>query len=189
MTRVLVITAAVLALASPGARADEAPGRFDVAPFVGAYIPTGDQRDLLDDAVSVGLTASYDVHRYLAVVGGFSWTPTQAKGLAVNDDLDLFQYDVGLEGHYPFAFGGGVTVQPFLAVGGGARTYSLRDLDVDAETDFGGYVAAGLTAQRGQFTLRLGARDNLTAFDGLSGDDEGTTRNDLGVFAGIGMRF
>ncbi len=189
MNKLLVITAAVAGFASTVARAEEAPRRFDVAPFVGAYIPTGDQRDLLDDAVSVGLTASYDVLPYVAVLGSFSWAPTQVKGLARDNDLDLFQYDVGVEGHYPFAVTGGWTVQPFLGVGAGARTYSLRDLDVDAETDFAGYVAAGLGVQRGPFTLRVSARDYITAFDGLSGNEDATTRNDLGVFAGIGMRF
>lgn len=189
MKRLLVSIAVFVGLATSVARATEPARRFDVAPFVGMYVPMGDQRDLLDDAVSVGLTASYDVHRYAAVVGSFSWTPTQTKALVASDDLDLFQYDIGVEGRYPFAFTSGLTVQPFVAVGAGARTYRSRDLDVDAETDFAGYVAAGVGAQRGPFTLRLGVRDNLTSFDGLSGDDDGTTRNDLGVFAGIGMRF
>jgi hypothetical protein len=72
MKRMLVITAAVLAWTTV-ARAEDAEHRFDVAPFVGAYVPTGDQRDLLDDGFSVGLTASYELHRYLAVVGSFSW--------------------------------------------------------------------------------------------------------------------
>jgi opacity protein-like surface antigen len=189
MKRLLTIAAASLALASTAARAEEAQRRLDVEPFMGAYLPTGDQRDVLEDAFLAGVTASYDVHRYLAVVGTFSWSPTQVKGLAAKEDLDLLQYDLGVEGHYPFALGGGLTLQPFVAVGGGARTYSFRDLDVDAETDLAGYVAAGVSAQRGAFTVRVGARDALTDFDGLSGDGADSTRNDLAVFAGVGMRF
>jgi opacity protein-like surface antigen len=188
MKRVLVITAAALGLAS-AARAEESAARFEVTPFVGAYVPTGDQRDLLKDAFALGLTASYDVHRYVAVVGSFSWAATQVKGLGRDDDLDLFQYDLGVEGRYPVALGGAWTVQPFLGVGAGARTYSLRDLDVSAETDFAGYVSAGVSVQRGPLAVRVGARDQITPFDGLDGAGKEETRNDLGVFAGAGLRF
>jgi hypothetical protein len=185
----IVFAAAVAGLTSPVARAQEQTRPFDVEPFVGAYVPTGDQRDLLDDAVAVGLTASYDVHRHVAILGSFSWAPTKVKGLATDDDLDLFQYDVGVEGHYPFALGGGWAVRPFLGLGAGARTYSFRDLDVDAETDFAGYVSAGISAQRGPLSVRLIARDYVTAFDGLAGGGDDEARNDVSIFAGVGMRF
>lgn len=188
MKRLIVIAAAVVGLTSV-ASAQERTRPFDVEPFVGAYVPTGDQRDLLDDAVTVGLTASYDVHDYVAILGSFSWAPTQVKGLATDEDLDLFQYDVGVEGHYPFALGGGWAVQPFLGLGAGARTYSFRDLDVDAETDFAGYVAAGVGAQRGPLSVRLSARDYVTSFDGLDGSGDDEARNDVSIFAGVGMRF
>lgn len=188
MKRFIVIAAAVAGLTTT-ARAQEQTRPFDIEPFFGAYVPTGDQRDLLDDALTVGLTASYDVHPWVAIVGSFSWAPTTVKGLAVDDDLDLFQYDAGVEGHYPFALGGGWAVQPFLGLGAGARTYSFRDLDVDAETDLAGYVAVGVSAQRGPLTVRLSARDYVTSFDGLDGTGDDEARNDVSIFAGIGMRF
>jgi hypothetical protein len=189
MKPLLITIAAMLAFASTPSRADDAVRRFDVTPFVGIYVPTGDQRDLLDHAIWKGLTASYDLHRFASVTGSFAWTSTETKAVFGDDELDLFQYDVGVESHYPFLVAGGLTLQPFLAVGGGARTYDFRDRDVGAETDLVGYVAAGVTAAHGRFALELGARDNLTSFDGLSGEGRDETWNDLNVFAGVGMRF
>lgn len=187
MKKLFVITAAVVAFASTSARADEAQRKLSVAPYVGAFLGTGDQRDLLDDAVLTGLTVSYEAHPYVAVVGAFGWSPTQVKGLA--EDLDLFQYDLGVQGQYPVALANGFTLKPFVGVGAGARTYSFRDLDVDAETDFAGYLSAGANVEYRQLALGLTARDYLTAYDGLAGEDESSTRNDLGLFASIAYRF
>jgi outer membrane protein with beta-barrel domain len=187
MTRLFLITAAVLAFGSAAARADEPARQLSVAPYLGAFIGTGDQRDLLDDAVLTGFTVSYEAHPYVAIVGAFGWSPTQVKGLG--EDLDLFQYDLGVQGQYPVALANGVTLKPFLGVGAGARTYNFRDLDVDAETDFAGYVSAGANVEYRQVALGLTARDYLTAYDGLTGQDESSTRNDLGLFASIAYRF
>jgi hypothetical protein len=61
-TRLARIAAAVLALAGAAA-ADaqpvaQAPGAFELRPFTGAYLPTGDQRDALRDAFHLGVQAS-----------------------------------------------------------------------------------------------------------------------------------
>ncbi len=187
MKKLLAIAAAVIAFASTPARADEPSRKLGVAPFVGAFVGTGDQRDLLDDSVLTGLTATYEVTPYVAVVGAFGWSPTQVKGL--RQDLDLFQYDLGVQGQYPVALMDGWTLKPFLGVGAGARTYNFRDLDVDAETDFAGYVAAGANVEHGPLALGLTARDYVTAYDGLAGEADQTARNDLGLFASVSVRF
>ncbi|WP_242342140.1 outer membrane beta-barrel protein [Anaeromyxobacter terrae] len=187
MKKLFVITAVVIGLASTSARAEEPSRRLSVAPFVGAFVGTGDQRDLLDDSVLTGLTATYELHRYVAVVGAFGWSPTQVKGLG--EDLDLFQYDLGLQGQYPVALADGWTLKPFLGVGAGARTYNFRDLDVDAETDFAGYVSAGANVERGMLAVGLTARDYVTAYDGLAGEADSTARNDLGLFGSVSVRF
>lgn len=190
MKKLTAILAAVVALGATSARAEEPVHKFSIAPYVGAYIPTGDQRDVLEDALLVGLTLSYDVHPYVAVIGSFGWTPTKATGVGTaKEDLDLLQYDLGVQGQYPVAVGGGWTLKPFLGVGAGARTYSLRDVSVSAETDFAGYVAAGAKAEYKGLELGLTARDYLTAFDGLTGEESSSTRNDLSLFASVGLRF
>jgi hypothetical protein len=78
--------------------------------------------------VLAGLTASYDVLPYLAVVGSFGWAPTEVKNLS-NSKLDLYQYDLGVQGQYAFDAGYGLTLTPFAGLGAGGRTYSFRDLD------------------------------------------------------------
>lgn len=192
MKKLTAVLAAVLALGATAARAEEKPASrpFSISPYVGAFIPTGDQRDILDDAVQVGLTLSYDVHPNVAVVGSFSWAPTKAKGIVLSDrDLDLFQYDLGVQGQYPVVVAGDVTLRPFLGVGAGARTYSFRQSGLSSETDFAAYVSAGAKAEYKGFELGLTARDYLTAFDGLQGTESSTARNDLSLFASVGMRF
>ncbi|HYG67201.1 MAG TPA: outer membrane beta-barrel protein [Anaeromyxobacteraceae bacterium] len=189
MKKLSVIVAACVAFAAPVARAqDAAPRQLHVAPLVGAYVPTGDQRDDLEDALLVGLQLSYDVHPYVAVVGTFGWAPTEVKGLA--EDLDLFQYDLGVQGQYPVALSNGVTLKPFVGAGLGARTYSFRDLDdVDAETDLAGYFSAGGAVLYRGVEVALTARDYLTDFDGVGAEGDSSTRNDLSLFASVGYAF
>lgn len=189
MKKLPVLIAALIAFGASSARAVEPVRKLDVAPFVGAYVPTGSQRDTLKDAVLVGVTASYDVLPNLAVLGTFGWAPTSAKGLAQDDDVDLFQYDLGVQYQVPFALRAGWTVAPFAGVGAGARTYNFRHGDADAETDFAGYVSAGAAAQYRMLEARLTARDYLSAYDGLQGERDTSARNDLGLFASVGFRF
>jgi hypothetical protein len=178
------------ALATTPALDEQQPSRdFQISPYVGAFIATGGQRDVLDDAVITGLTLSYDVHRYVAVVGSFGWAPSKSVALGVEDDLDLFQYDVGVQGQYAFSLGRKLTLKPFLGGGVGARTYSFRDLDVDSETDFAGYFSGGANLEYGKLALGVTVRDYITAFDGIGTEQDSSTRNDLNVFASFGLRF
>ncbi len=188
MKKLSVVVAAVLALAATTARAEEPARRWSIAPLVGAYVPTGDQRDLLDDSLLTGLTLSYDVHPNVAVIGSFLWAPTQTADLR-GEDLDLFQYDLGVQGQYPVALAPGWTLKPFVGLGVGARTYDYRDLDVSAETDFAGYLSAGAGLEYQAVELRLTARDYLSAFDGVGTKVDSTARNDLALFASVGYRF
>src|SRR5262245_39088506 len=60
---VLGIGASLIAFAlranAQSAPAPKTSAAFEIRPYVGAYLPTGDQRDLLKDAVLVGGQASY----------------------------------------------------------------------------------------------------------------------------------
>src|SRR5690606_6740606 len=147
--------------------------------------PTGDQRDELKDAFALGTTLAYRVTPALSIVGNFGWSPSEAKATSAaaadDNDLDLFQYDAGVELGRDFSLGASAwTWRPFIGIGAGARTYSFRDRDVDSETDFAGYGAAGVQFDAGRFGLRLEARDYLSRFDGLDGHlSESSTRHDL----------
>jgi len=156
-------------------------------PFVGAYIPTGDQRDFLKDAVLVGTQASWNATEQLAVTGSFAWTPSKDKITAGNQTLDEFQYDLGLELRSAQTDIG--IVSPFVAGGLGARTYSYRDLNVDSKSDFDGYGGVGLDAKAGPVSLRVEGRDYVSRFQPLSGGGDTKTRNDIALFAALGIHF
>ena len=50
---------------------------FHVRPIAGALFTTGDEHDLLKNAVLVGGQATYSFIPSLAIVGSFGWSPTQ----------------------------------------------------------------------------------------------------------------
>lgn len=166
---------------------EPASSRGSIRPFVGAYIPTGDQRELLKDAVLVGAQGSWNVHRNAAVTGTFGWTPSKDKISAGDQTLDAFQYDLGVEGRVPrWISGYGFT--PFIGAGVGSRTYSYRDLNVDSKTNVDGYGAVGFDLDVGPLGLRLEARDYVSQFKPFAGG-ETVTRNDVAIMAGLGLHF
>jgi len=187
-----------IGLVAGQAAAQEGVGRrIEVRPFVGAYVPTGDQRDELKDAFALGTTLAFRATPALSVVGSFGWSPSKAKNAGADaaddtaEELDLFQYDAGLELGRDFALGASRwNWRPFVGIGAGARTYNYRDLALDAETDFAGYGAMGVQFDAGRLGLRLEARDYLSKFDGLDGSlSDSSTRNDLFLTGALSVRF
>ena len=163
---------------------------FELRPFVGAYIPTGDQRDLLTDAVLVGAQASWRAIPALAFTGTFSWSPSKDRLRPGDPTLDIYQYDVGAELRKESLYNGGVwQFSPFVGLGVGGRTYSYRDLDVDSKTNVAGYGALGGDIGFGPVGLRVEARDYVSQFKPLTAGGDTKTRNDVGVTMGITYRF
>jgi Outer membrane protein beta-barrel domain len=189
----LVTAVAILAAVAGGpvlAQEEEPARRFQMRPYAGAFVPVGDQRDVLDDAVLVGMAVSYDVHPNLAVVGSFGWAASRGTaGATKAEDLDVLQYDVGVASQLPIETVSGVTLKPFVGVGVGARTYDYRDLDVDSETDVVGYVSLGASLEYREVSLGFALRDCFSEYDGIGTEETAATRNDLGVFASLGARF
>jgi hypothetical protein len=182
--------AALLALVGTTARAQAGGLGLEVRPFVGAYIPTGDQRDLLKDAVLVGGQASWRVIPAFAISGTFAWSPSKDRITPGNQTLDLFQYDLGAELRADSWYDGGfITLTPFVGLGAGGRTYSYRDLNVGNQTNFDGYGSLGGDIGFGPVALRIEARDYVSRFKPLTGGGDTGTRNDIGLAAGIAYRF
>jgi hypothetical protein len=170
---------------TPGAR-----GTFELRPYVGAYVPTGDQRDLLKDAVLVGAQTSWRILPQLAVTGTFGWSPSKDRVTAGDQTLDIYQYDVGAEGRAPSWFrGASWDFTPFVGLGIGGRTYNYRDLDVDSKTNVAGYGALGGELGFGRLGLRVEGRDYVSRFEPLTGTGDAKTRNDLTFAAGLTVRF
>lgn len=198
--------AAAVVVATPAARAQAAPGiagrTVEVRPFVGAFLPTGDLSDQLKSAVLAGAQVGWHFHPNFAVTGSFAWAPTKDKTTAITgndlftgreEKVDLFQYDVGLEGRLPIATTAAWGVTPYAALGVGGRTYDYRDVDnVDSQTNFLGFGALGVDVapKTGVLGLRLEARDYVSAFKGLRGElAERKARNDVQLAGGLTFRF
>lgn len=177
-----------VAVASP-VEAQSASSNFEIRPYVGAYLPTGDQRDLLKDAILVGAQASYRVLPQLAITGTVGWSPTEDR-VSAGERIDLLQYDVGAELRAPaWIQRASWDFTPFAGLGVGGRTYDYRDLDVDAKTNVAGYGALGGEFGFGQFGLRIEGRDYISRFKPLTGSGDAKTRNDVAVAAGLTIRF
>lgn len=167
---------------------------FQARPLVGALVATGDHHDLLKNAVLVGAQASYRLHSDLALVGSFGWSPSEDKTATSQAKLDLYQYDLGLEGQAnDLTPGTALSTRPYVIIGAGARTYNLRNVaGAGAQTNPLAYAGVGvdLDQSNGRIGLRLEARDNVTAFKGLRGElQERKARNDLQFAAGVTFGF
>jgi hypothetical protein len=183
---------AVLLASAAGAtraQAQDAGSGFEFRPYVGAYVPTGDQRDFLKDAVLVGAQASWRLTQALAVTGTFGWSPSKDRITAGDETLDVYQYDIGLEGRLGNSASSTWSFTPFAGIGIGGRTYNYRDLDIEAKTNVAGYGALGGELGVGRWGLRLEARDYLSRFEPLTGTGETKTRNDITIATGITVRF
>jgi hypothetical protein len=202
----IVLTALIMPAAAHAQRAGSGStpivgSGIEIRPIVGAFIPTGDHRDLLKDAVLVSAELGWHFIPSLAVVGSFGWAPTKDKTTALpgnalftrrEEKVDLFDYDLGLEWRIPYAIPTTWAVRPYLGAGVGGRTYSYRDVNSSSQTDLLGYGKLGVDVapDAGLLGVRFEARDNLTRFDGLRGElVDATTRNDVQLTAGLTLRF
>jgi hypothetical protein len=181
---------AALAAPAAAARAQGAAVGLEFRPFVGAYVPTGEQRDLLEDAVLLGAQASWRVRPALAITGTFGWVPSRDRITPGDQTLDIYQYDVGAELRaVSWLAGGAWDLTPFVGLGAGGRTYDYRELDVDAATNLAGYGAIGGDVGVGAVALRLEVRDYVSRFRPLTGGGDSRTRNDIGLAVGMSYRF
>jgi hypothetical protein len=190
----LVVFAAVSAFAIRTQAQVPSQNALHVRPYVGALLTTGNEHDLLKNAVLVGGQASYAFHPNFSLAGSFGWSPSEDKTSALQTKVDLYQYDLGIEGRLSdLTSGSPVVTRPYATLGGGARTYDLRNVPgAGAQTNPLGYAAVGLDLDQaeGRIGLRLEARDNVTWFKGLRGElPDRKARNDLQLAAGVTVGF
>jgi len=178
----LLITARAAAAQSPTPPSK----RWDVLFTGGAFVPAGDQRNVLKDAQASAVQLSWLVRPSLAITGSFGWARSRDRILVNTPKLDVFTSDVGMEYRAPQLFAGHfVTFSPFAGVGGGARSYNYRKLDVDATHNLAGYGAIGGELGIGRVGLRVEVRDYATGFKPLNGTGASATRNDVSIMAGL----
>ncbi len=191
VTMLLSATLLGAAVSNQAAAQETSGSRFEARPFLGAYLPTGDHRDLLGDAITAGIQGGYAITEHLSLVATVGVTPSSDKRIPFSDDIDLFSYDIGAELTKSFDVGpGGMTLSPFVGLGAGGRTYDYRDWSSKSETNVAGYGAIGGQLHMGALGLRLEARDYMSSFKGLLGEmSDREIRNDITVFTAFSFSF
>jgi hypothetical protein len=170
---------AIMAIAVVGMACIATAATPELRPFAGALVPTGDQRDVLDDMFLMGIEGGVELADAFHLVGTFGWAPSK-----YSEDPSLFQYDVGVETFRAFPMTPDWEIRPFLGAGLGARTYVQSG---HQETNFAGYGALGAEFQLDRVAIRLEARDYMTRFKGIRGDEPADTRNDLAILGALAV--
>jgi hypothetical protein len=184
MKKSVVLAAALLAGATALA-AQTSPIRPEIRPFVGAIIPTGDQRDLFMDAPMVGVSAAIELKPSLHVLGTFAWVPGQDKYAVAQNNVNIFQYNVGIELGFVKPLGGSWELRPFAGLGFGGRTFAFQALGLEDKTCSAGYGALGTEFQIARTALRLEARNNIFCYRSPVPGVSSETRNDIGLSLGV----
>ena len=158
---------------------------LELRPFAGASIPTGTQRDLFKDAALFGVSGAVELKPTFHLLGSFSWADATNKYNVSNINVDIFQYDAGMEFGLVQSLGAGWELKPFLGLGAGARTYRFSSDQLSNKTCALAYGAAGSEFQISNIALRLEARDNVFCYRSPVVGQDSKTRNDLGLSFGI----
>jgi hypothetical protein len=156
----------------------------EVRPFAGAFIPIGDQRDVLKDTWMVGGQAGVELAGSMHALATLAWAANRGS-----HDPALFDYNAGLEAFRPFAMTPDWQFRPFVGAGLGARTYVDHGNGSHTETAFAGYGALGTEFQLSRIALRLEGRDYISRFKGLAGTDHARTANDLAFTSGVAIHW
>ena len=185
------LTVMIVALAATAltAQAQEPGPKPEIRPFAGMYVPTGDQRDLFENAPMFGLQAALELRPNFHVLGTFGYVPGQTKYVATSDNVQIFQYDVGVEVDMVRSLGESWLFKPFFGLGGGARTYLYDADNLTNRTCAAGYAALGTEFQYGRTAIRFEGRDNVFCYKSALPNVESKTRNDIGLSLGIAYHF
>jgi hypothetical protein len=180
--RSVLLLVAVLVSAPVVAQAQVIP---EVRPFVGAFIPTGNQADVFDVALLGGAQVAVEAADMLHVVGSFGFSgPKYDNLVATGGHMHIYQIDVGGELFRSMEFNNDWLFRPFVGLGGGVRMYDPTGIG-DSKNYPAGYGAIGAEFQLNRIALRFEGRDYLTRFKGLSGNDPAETRNEVALMAGM----
>lgn len=182
------IAAVVLTVAvqTSAAQAASQPNSWELRFTSGAFVPTGNQRNYLKDAEVSAVQLSWVVAPSIAITGTLGWARSKDLASVDTPKLDVFSSDLGVEYRSDEMFAGRtVTFSPFIGLGGGARSYNYRNLDVDATNNLAGYGAVGGELGMGRVGLRLEVRDYAAGFKPLIGAGKSDTRNDVVMMLGV----
>ncbi len=161
----------------------------EIRPFAGASIPTGPQRDLFDDAFLAGVQVAVELKPTLHVVGTFGWTPSRNTFTPAQNDVNIFQYNAGVELGFVKQLSRTLELRPFIGAGAGGRSYNYQSTALADRSCFAAYGALGTEFQVGRAALRLEARDNVFCYKFPVAGPGSETRNDLAFQLGLAYHF
>ena len=179
--------AAAAATASAQPAIDAVPA-LEIRPFAGAFVPTGELRDVQKSAPLFGAQVAWEYRPNFHVLGTFGWAPAKVKYAVSDDKVSIFEYDIGLEYGLVRPMAKEWVFKPFLGIGAGGRTYDYASSTLQTRTCTAGYGALGTEFQINRTALRLEARDYLHCYKSpMTGASK--TRNDIGLAAGVAYHF
>lgn len=165
-----------------------APDKWEFRLSSGAFVPAGAQRHALKDAHITAAQVSWLVRPSIAVTGTFGWARSRDVTLESAPKLDVFTSDAGIEFRSnDWVTARRVSFSPFVGVGGGARSYNYRNLDVDARNNLAGYASVGGEVGSGRAAVRVEVRDYVAGFKPLATAGRSSTRNDVVLMAALSL--
>jgi hypothetical protein len=179
------LSALLLALTTAAGSAQILPApRVEIRPSIGARFPVGSQRALFKAAPIFGAQGAIEMTPNMHLVGSLGWSPGQIKMNVVDRDVDVIEYDAGIEYNLWVPLDRNWEIKPFAGAGVGARTYLYDSSDLAADTPMTAYGALGTELQRGFAALRIETRGYLHGFmDPLT--EDWSSQNELGVAVGF----
>ena len=114
---------------------------------------------------------------------GFSGPAFDKKALQ-NGHMHIFQFDLGGELFRSVEFNNDWLFRPFVGLGAGVRRYDPTAVGPTKNYP-AGYGTLGAEFQLNRFAFRFEARDYLTRFKGLSGNEAASTRNEIALTTGM----
>ncbi len=184
--RYRTLAVASLMFATSGALAQESSSiRFELRPFVGAFLPRGNMSTDFKADTMIGGQTALELSTNAHVVGTVGWTHGHAKFAPASDDVaSIWQYDVGAEFNLLYRMENDWMWRPFAGLGAGGRTYDYSVATFESKTCTAGYAALGSELQGGAVAYRVEGRGYLSCFTSpLTGARE--TRNDFGLAFGV----
>ena len=181
-----VISIAALVVGATAAPAQNVTGGWtpELRPFVGVFMPTGALRNDLKSATTLGAQGALEISSRFHLVGTAAWTHGHEKFGLSTDRVDLWQYDVGVEGNVIHNLSQSWMLRPFAGLGAGGRTLDFKAEGLGSKTCTAGYGALGTELQRGAVALRLEGRNYLSCYESPITNVK-KTRNDATVAFGL----
>ena len=187
--RATVSALAFVLCASVAGAQREQPWKPELRPFVGTSIPTGQLRDFIGSETVFGLSAAGELRPWLHVLGTFGYAPAKTRYVVANQDLSVFQYDIGAEVNSSQPFWFGTQMHPFWGAGLGGRTYAYKSNTLADRSCVSGYGSTGIEFQAGRTAARIEARDNVFCYRSPLAGVKSATRNDVNFSFGLAYHF